>query len=60
MREWINADNADEYMFKAIHEAVDELEEQLGRKLTDEQYEEIDEVNQINQMIGKSPKRNRK
>jgi hypothetical protein len=60
MREWVNDDLDDEYQFKAIREAVNELEVQLGINLSDEHWEEIDAVNQINQMIGKSPKRHRK
>lgn len=57
MREFINDDLADDYKFKAIREAVDELEEQLGRALTDEQWDEIKAENEVNQVIGKSPLR---
>jgi acyl carrier protein len=35
---------------------VNELEVQRGINLSDEQWEEIDAVNQINQMIAKPPK----
>ena len=56
-REFITEDTCDEYRFQAIKEAVDELEQQLGRHLTDEQWEEIRAENQVNQLIGKSPVR---
>ncbi|REE01125.1 hypothetical protein [Marinoscillum furvescens] len=56
-REFINDDTCDEYRFQAIKEAVDELEMQLGRHLTDEQWDEINAENQVNQLIGKSPAR---
>lgn len=56
-REFINDDLCDEYRFKAIKEAVEELESQLGRNLTDEQWEEIRAENKVNQLIGKSPQK---
>lgn len=56
MREFINEENADEYRFKAIHEAVDEFEKELN-KITSDQLEDLIAENQINQLIGKSPKR---
>ena len=59
-REFVNDDLADDYKFKAIREAVDELELQLTRNLTDENWEEIHTENKINQLIGKSPIRNKK
>lgn len=59
-REFINDDLADDYQFKAIREAVDELELQLGRHLTDKHWEEIKAINQVNQLIGKSPEFKRK
>lgn len=56
-REFVNDDLDANYLFKAIKEAVAELEEQLGRTLTDEHWDEIHAENQINQLIGKSPQR---
>lgn len=56
-REFINDDTCDEYRFQSIREAVDELEMQLGRNLTDKHWEEIDIENSVNQLIGKSPGR---
>lgn len=56
-REFVNEDTCNEYRFQAIKEAVDELEQQLGRHLTDEQREEIRAEHQVNQLIGKSPAR---
>lgn len=55
-REFINDTTADEYMFTAIKEAVDELEEELTRNLTDEQWDDLNAENIVNQLIGKSPK----
>ena len=52
-REFINDDLCDEYKFQAIKEAVDELEFQLGRNLTDDQWDQIHAENEINQLIGK-------
>ncbi len=46
-----------DYKFQAIKEAVGELEEQLGLKLTEEHWSEIDLVNKVNQLIGKSPRK---
>lgn len=57
LREFVNEENADEYQFQSIHEAVKEYETELSRRLTEEQWNEIDAVNQVNQLIGKSPKR---
>ena len=54
-REFINDDTCDEYRFQAIKEAVDELQEQLVIRLTDEQWEEIKAEDQVNKLIGKSP-----
>lgn len=56
-REFITDDTCNEYRLQAIKEAVDELEQQLARNLTDEQWEEIRAENQVNQLIGKSPVR---
>lgn len=59
LREFINEDNADVYQFKAIHEAVESFQDELASKLTAAQREEINAVNQVNQLIGKSPKAKR-
>lgn len=56
-REFINDNTCDDYQFQAIREAVDELEIQLGRHLTEEHFEEIRAENMVNQLIGKSPER---
>lgn len=57
LREFVNDDLVGDYMFQALREAVDEYEQQVSRALTDEQLEEIRAENQVNQLIGKSPKR---
>jgi len=57
LREFVNDDLADVYMFQAIREAVNEYESELTKKLTDDQWNEINMVNQINQLIGKSPQK---
>ena len=54
-REFINEDTPNKYHFQAIMEAVDELELQLGRILTDEHFEEIRAENELNKLIGKIP-----
>ena len=54
-REFINEDTPNKYHFQAIREAVDELELQLGRILTDEHFEEIRAENELNKLIGKIP-----
>lgn len=54
-REFVNDDLIKEYKNQALREAVDELEQQLARHLTDEQWEEVRAENQVNQLIGKSP-----
>ncbi len=57
LRDFVNDDLADVYMFQAIREAVNEYESELAKKLTDDQWNEINMVNQINQLIGKSPQK---
>lgn len=54
-REFINDDTGDEYIFQAIKEAIDELESQLGRNLTDEHYDDIQAEGEVNRLIGKGP-----
>ncbi len=54
-REFINDKTSDDYQFQAIKEAVDELEMQLTRHLTDDHWEIIHHENQLNQIIGKVP-----
>lgn len=56
-REFIGEDLHHDYIFKAIRDAVDEYEKELGNKLTEEQWQFIHMTNEINQLIGKSPKR---
>ena len=56
-REFINDETCSDYQFQAIKEAVDELEIQLCRNLTDEHLEEVRAENMVNQLIGKSPER---
>ncbi len=60
LREFVNEETCDEYRFQAIKEAVDELEMQLTRHLTDEHWQEIDAENKVNELIGKVPPVNRK
>lgn len=54
-RQFINERNAHKYKLAAIHEAVNELEQQLAKSLTDEHWEEIKAQNEINKLIGKVP-----
>ena len=55
IREFVNEENEDEYQFKAIHQAADQLEQEIADAMTEEHWEEVDRENQINQLIGKSP-----
>lgn len=54
-REWINDDTPNDYHFTAIKEAVQELEDEVYKKLTNEHLDEIDSENAVNKLIGKSP-----
>ncbi len=49
------------YNLTALKEAIDEYSDQIFLNITDEQFEDYKKENEINQMIGKSPKaRNKK
>lgn len=56
LREFID-EACDDYNLQAIKQAVDELEIQLAKRLTDEHFEAIKVENELNQLIGKSPNR---
>lgn len=56
-REFVNEDLENDYKFQALREAVQELEDQLNRNLTDEHWEEIDHETEVNDLIGKSPRK---
>lgn len=42
---------------KALHGAVKEYEAQIYENITDKELDDCDAENQVNQLIGKSPKR---
>lgn len=54
-REFINENTPEQYIFKAIKEAVDEMESELAKSLTDEHWQEITAESAINELIGKVP-----
>lgn len=55
LREFVNDDTKDDYQLKAIHQAVNQYEEELHKNITNEQIEDCRAENQVNQLIGKSP-----
>ena len=57
LREYVTNDSCKDYRLKALLESADELEAELAKMLTEEHWEEIQLTNQVNQLIGKSPKR---
>ncbi len=56
-REFVSEESCREYKLKAILEAVNELQTELAKRLTEEDWEEIHATNEVNQLIGKSPVR---
>lgn len=54
LREFIS-DDLEGYQLQAIKEAVTEFENEIYKKMTNEQMDECDKENAINQLIGKSP-----
>ena len=57
LREFVTNDSCKDYKLKALLESADELEQELGKRLTEEHWEDIISTNQVNQLIGKSPVR---
>ena len=57
LREFINEDISGDYKFKAIQDAVAEYENQIVENITPAQLDDCEYENQVNQLIGKSPKR---
>lgn len=55
-QEWFNSDNRHVMKYRAMHEALDRLEFEIYSKVTMEQAQECCHENQVNQLIGKSPK----
>lgn len=56
LREFINEDNNDDPKFKAIHDAVDQYGSQITKNISMDQLDDYNAENQVNQLIGKSPK----
>lgn len=59
LREYINDDVKDEPQFTAISNAVNEYELQVEKKITLEQINYARFENNVNQIIGTSPTRNK-
>lgn len=58
LREFVNEESCSgEYQFQAIFEAVYEYEQELAKRLTEKDWDEIRATNNVNQLIGKSPTR---
>ncbi len=47
------------YKLTALKEAIDEYSDQIFLNITEEQFEDYKKENEINQLIGKSPKSQR-
>lgn len=58
-REFINADTPNDYNYSAIKEAVSSFESQLMDNLSEDNWKEIYFENELNQVIGKVPKKNK-
>lgn len=56
-REFVTEETCKDYKLRAIFEAVQELELELAKRLTEKDWDEIHATNQVNQLIGKSPTR---
>lgn len=57
-REFVTEEScAGDYKLRAIFEAVHEYEQELSKRLTEKDWDEIHATNQVNQLIGKSPTR---
>ncbi len=56
LREFVNEDLTDDYQFTAIREAVDEYEKQIYKKISIPMLDEVEVENEVNQLIGKSPR----
>lgn len=55
MREFINDSNKNEPHFQSIHEAVNELETELAKNITNEAWDDIESTSLVNQLLGKEP-----
>ena len=55
LREFINNENSDEPEFKAIHEAVNQYENEIVKNITEDHIDDFNAENKVNQLIGKSP-----
>lgn len=54
-REFINDENKDDYIFQPIHEAVNEFEQQVYKKMSPTQLDQAIHENSVNKLIGKFP-----
>jgi len=55
LREFVNEENANDYRFKAIHDAVAAYESQVYDRLTNEQLDDALRENEVNKLINKWP-----
>ncbi len=54
-REFINESTKGDIKFKSIQDAVDEYEKQINKNMSQAQFEDALEENNINKLIGKWP-----
>jgi NH3-dependent NAD+ synthetase len=54
-REFINDETKCDYRYKAIQDAVDEYEQQIYDKVSEEQLDDAIAENEVNHLIGKWP-----
>ena len=57
MREFFDEGNKDVPHFKAIHKAVDCFSKEITDNITVDQLDDMQAENQVNQLIGKSPRK---
>ena len=57
LRDFVTKESCKDYRLKALLDSADELELELGKRLTEEHWEDIISTDQVNQLIGKSPVR---
>lgn len=55
LREFVNEENADDFRFKAIHDAVAEYEKQVYDRITPDQLQDAMHENEVNRLTGKWP-----
>ncbi len=55
MQHFINEDLPDDYKYRGVREALQQYEQEIGTNITKEQLIEVEAVNEVNKLIGKTP-----